>query len=222
MSDKSKSSFLGDFKTRLTKEEKPVKKPVRRDSSSSDSEEETVSESPIRQNFHPKVEECLNKQINLEFEASYTFRSMWIYFDRHQVALPGFSKFYFDAAEEEKEHAMKLMEYVNQRGGIVTLEDIDKPAADNWGTPLGSIQTAVGIEKKLNDTLLDLHKLSLKHADPLTEKFVRLLLDKHVHIIKMQGDHLTNLQRVGTGLGEYLFEQKTLNGEDVECGHQEG
>jgi ferritin heavy chain len=40
------------------------------------------------------------------------------------VALPGFSKFFSEASKEEREHAEKLMEYVNKRGGDVQLKDV--------------------------------------------------------------------------------------------------
>src|SRR5688572_10577360 len=48
-------------------------------SDSSDREddgEETTTDSLISQNFHPAIEEFLNKQINLERQAWYTYLSM--------------------------------------------------------------------------------------------------------------------------------------------------
>ena len=46
------------------------------------------------------------------------------YFDRDDVALKGFSKFFKDSAEEEREHAEKFMKYQNMRGGRVVLQSI--------------------------------------------------------------------------------------------------
>ena len=53
--------------------------------------------------------------------------SLWLqafYFDRDDVALPGFAKYFNKASEEEREHAEKLMKFQNQRGGRVVLQDI--------------------------------------------------------------------------------------------------
>ena len=46
------------------------------------------------------------------------------YFDRDDVALKGFSKFFKDSADEEREHAEKFMKYQNMRGGRVVLQSI--------------------------------------------------------------------------------------------------
>lgn len=39
-------------------------------------------------------------------------------------------------------------------------------------------------------------------------------LKEQVEAIKELSDYVTNLQRVGTGLGEYMFDKETLHGED--------
>lgn len=80
--------------------------------------------SRVRQNFAAASEEGINKQINLELYASYVYLSMASYFQREDVALPGFHKFFSKMSEEEREHAQKLMHYQNQRGGRVILRDI--------------------------------------------------------------------------------------------------
>lgn len=46
------------------------------------------------------------------------------YFDRDDVALPGFSKFFSENSKEEREHAEKLMKFQNKRGGRIVLQDI--------------------------------------------------------------------------------------------------
>ena len=47
------------------------------------------------------------------------------YFDRDDVALKGFHKFFKKASEEEREHAEKMMKYQNMRGGRVVLQPVD-------------------------------------------------------------------------------------------------
>ncbi len=46
------------------------------------------------------------------------------YFDRDDVALRGFYKFFKESSDEEREHAEKLMKFQNQRGGRIVLQDI--------------------------------------------------------------------------------------------------
>lgn len=52
---------------------------------------------------------------------------MAYYFDREDVALQGFHKYFKEQSDEEREHAQKLMKFQNQRGGSVRLFDIRKP-----------------------------------------------------------------------------------------------
>ena len=46
------------------------------------------------------------------------------YFDRDDVALKGFHRYFKDASDEERGHAQKFMKYQNKRGGRIVLQDI--------------------------------------------------------------------------------------------------
>lgn len=46
------------------------------------------------------------------------------YFDRDDVALKNFAKYFLHQSHEEREHAEKLMKLQNQRGGRIFLQDI--------------------------------------------------------------------------------------------------
>ncbi|KAF6032221.1 FTH1 [Bugula neritina] len=80
-----------------------------------------------RQNYHEESEAGVNKQINLELYASYTYHSMATHFDRDDIALDNFAEYFRKASVEEREHAEKLMKFQNQRGGRVVLKDIKAP-----------------------------------------------------------------------------------------------
>lgn len=164
--------------------------------------------SQIRQNYHSECEASINKQINLELYASYVYRSMAWYFDRDDVAMKGLHKYFRENADEENEHAEKLMKYQNTRGGRVVLQKVDKPDKDTWGTPLDAMQAALELEKTVNQSLLDLHKLSASHDDAhLCDYLEREFLDDQVESIKKISEYITNLKRVGNGLGEFLFDK---------------
>lgn len=164
-----------------------------------------------RQNYHEESEAQVNRQINLELYASYVYQSMYFYFDRDDVALPGFAKYFKKSSEEEREHAEKLMKYQNERGGRIVLQDIKKPDRDEWGTGLEAMQTALALEKNVNQSLLQLHEVASKHNDPQMCDFIEThYLTEQVEAIKQLSDWVTNLKRVGTGLGEYMFDKETL------------
>uniref|UniRef100_A0A8C5Q0L5 Ferritin n=1 Tax=Leptobrachium leishanense TaxID=445787 RepID=A0A8C5Q0L5_9ANUR len=174
----------------------------------------TTMSSQIRQNYHQDCEAAINRQINLELYASYVYLSMSYYFDRDDVALKNFSKYFLHQSHEEREHAEKLMKLQNQRGGRIFLHDVRKPERDEWGNGLEALDCALQLEKNVNQSLLDLHKLSTDRNDPHLCDFLEShYLDEQVKSMKELGDHVTNLRRMGApsnGMAEYLFDKHTL------------
>lgn len=165
----------------------------------------------IRQNYNEESEAGVNKQINLELYASYTYLSMSFHYNHTNVALPGAHKYFLKASHEEREHAEKLMKFQNQRGGTVVLQDIKKPAKDTWGTLKEGVAAALDLEKRVNQALLDLHAVACKHADAQMCDWIEAhFLTEQVEAIKELGDHLTQLNRVGDGLGEYMYDKESL------------
>ena len=81
------------------------------------------------------------------------------------MSLPGLAKYFKKAADEELGHAKKFMEFQNKRGGKVVLQDLKKPAKDEWGSALDGMIAAQELERTVNQALLDLHKLSDSHND---------------------------------------------------------
>lgn len=149
----------------------------------------------------------------MELYASYTYQSMACYFARDDVALEGFHDYFKKASDEEREHAEKLMKYQNRRGGRVVLQNIQKPERDEWGSGLESMQVALSLEKNVNKALLDLHTLADAHGDKQFCDFLESeFLSEQVEAIKLLSDYVTNLKRVGPGLGEYMFDKHTLHG----------
>uniref|UniRef100_A0A669BXK9 Ferritin n=2 Tax=Oreochromis TaxID=8139 RepID=A0A669BXK9_ORENI len=171
-------------------------------------------ESQVRQNYHRDCEAAINQMVNMELFASYTYTSMAFYFDRDDVALPGFSHFFKENSHEEREHADKLLSFQNKRGGRILLQDIKKPERNEWGSGLEAMQCALQLEKKVNQALLDLHKLASQHDDPHLCDFLEShYLDEQVKSIKKLGDHITNLTRMdahNNKMAEYLFDKHTL------------
>uniref|UniRef100_A0A915CST7 Ferritin n=1 Tax=Ditylenchus dipsaci TaxID=166011 RepID=A0A915CST7_9BILA len=167
------------------------------------------SSSVIRQNFTPEVEAAINKQINIELYASYVYLSISYYFDRDDVALPNISKWFKKQSEEEREHGMTFMKYQNTRGGRVVLQDIQKPEKDEWGTALEAFQAALALEKFNNQSLIELHSVSAQNNDAQMCDFVEdKFLREQVESIEEIGKIITQLKRVGKGLGEFMFDKE--------------
>ncbi|XP_051898838.1 ferritin, heavy subunit-like [Pristis pectinata] len=170
----------------------------------------------IRLNHHKDTETGINRLINMELYASYFYLSIAYYFDRSDVALENFMKFFKKQSCKEHEQAERLMKFQNQRAGKIELQDIKKPD-QGWDSGLQAMQCALQLEKNINQHLLELYKLSQDRNDPHLCEFLEIhYLGKQVKTIKNLGDHITNLHRLGAPqneMAEYLFDKHTLGKE---------
>ncbi|XP_052831730.1 soma ferritin [Octopus bimaculoides] len=83
-----------------------------------------------------------------------------------------------------------------------------KPAHDAWGGGLRAVEISLDLEKDVNAALLKLHKIAEESGDPQMMDFIESeFLGEQVDDIKLLSDHITNLERVGKGLGEYIFDK---------------
>ena len=101
--------------------------------------------------MNEKVRELLNQQINKEFYSAYLYLDFSNYFQAR--GLDGFANWYMIQAQEERDHAMLFLKFLQNNGEKVTLGAIDKP------------------DKELN-TLMDPLKFGLEH-----EKYVTSLIN---------------------------------------------
>lgn len=75
--------------------------------------------------FDKKVAALLNEQINKEFYSAYLYLDFAIYYDREGLA--GFANWFRIQAQEERDHAIIFLNYMQANGLEVTLEAISKP-----------------------------------------------------------------------------------------------
>jgi len=158
-----------------------------------------------RQNFSKESEDALNAHIVKELWASMNYLAMQAYFDRADVALPGFSKWAHENSDEEKEHAEKLIVYMNSRGGKYVPQAIPAPEMAEFDSALEALEYARKLEVAVNDSLLDLHE----NADPQFQDFLEgNYLGEQVEAINSISALIRKLMRVGPGLGEHTIDKE--------------
>ncbi len=75
-----------------------------------------------------KVVELLNQQVNKEFYSAYLYLDFSNYYYDH--GLDGFGNWFKIQAQEERDHAMLFIQYLQNNGERVELEAVDKPQID--------------------------------------------------------------------------------------------
>lgn len=75
-----------------------------------------------------KVVELLNQQVNKEFYSAYLYLDFSNFY--YDEGLDGFGNWYRIQAQEERDHAMLILQYLQNNGEKVILESIDKPTVE--------------------------------------------------------------------------------------------
>ena len=169
-------------------------------------------------NWDPRCEEIVNKQINLEFWASYQYHLMWGYFDQSEIGLENIAEFFKKSSLEEREHGERLMQYQNKRGGKIRFFDITGTNLDylqnsNKNDVLLSFEKALDMEQTVYRSLLDVHRVAEECNDPQFSDFIESeYLEEQISAFKELSQYISQLQRIGeNGFGVWSFDQEFKN-----------
>lgn len=124
-----------------------------------------------------KMEKALNGQINAEFYSAYMYMAMAAHFERGD--LPGFANWMRVQAQEEQFHAVKIYDFVLDRGGKVALAAIQAPPSV-WKSPLDVLKATLEHEQKVTGLINDLVYLARDQRDNATEIFLQWFVNEQV------------------------------------------
>lgn len=144
--------------------------------------------------LNKNVQNAINDQIKAELYSSYIYLAMSAHFEAEN--LPGFAQWTRLQAEEEMEHAMKLFDYVNERGGRVVLQAIDQPIIE-YGTPLEVFDMVYAHEQKVTGLIHQLYALALEEDDYATQVMLHWFIDEQVEEESNSGMMVEQLKMVG-------------------------
>ncbi|MCL6641738.1 MAG: ferritin [Candidatus Bipolaricaulota bacterium] len=161
-----------------------------------------------------RLEKALNDQIVRELESAYVYLSMCAYFEAQN--LRGMAHWMRLQAQEEIKHAMKIFDFVNDRGGRVELGPIAKPPVE-FRSPLDAFQKALAHEQKITKCINDLYDLADDEDDYPTEVMLQWFIDEQVEEEKSASEVVEQLKLVGeSGAGLMILDQKLGQREDEE------
>ena len=140
-----------------------------------------------------KMLKALNKQINAEMYSSYLYLSMESYFQ--SVSLSGFASWMRGQVQEELFHGMKFYDFVNERGGRVTLDSISKPDSD-WKTPLAAFEHILKHEQMVTSMINDLMDLAIAEQDHATKIFLQWFVSEQVEEEATVGEVVDKLRLI--------------------------
>ncbi|MCG8467177.1 MAG: ferritin [Gemmatimonadetes bacterium] len=142
----------------------------------------------------PEVRDAINQQIKHEFYAAYLYLGMMTYFE--SKSLSGFGHWMRLQAQEEVAHAMRLVDFLIDRGGDVELGPIDAPQLD-FETPLEVMKAALGHEQKVTASINDLYALAVEQNDYPAQVLMQWFVSEQVEEEKNAGEIVDQLELAG-------------------------
>lgn len=157
--------------------------------------------------INEKLEKAFNIQINKEFYSEYLYLSMQAYFER--LNLKGFVNWMSVQVQEERAHAIGMFDYLNQRGGVVALEAIEKPEID-WKSPLDVFENVLKHEEYVTASINELMDVAEEVKDRATMSFLNWYLKEQVEEEDNVGNVLATLRLIGDDKKALLMLDKDL------------
>jgi len=169
----------------------------------------------IVQNF-PHTEE-VNDLLGDLFNTSYYYLAMASFYQRADVALPGFSQLMIDLWMSEVKLSRDLISYINRRGGYLDLPDIPSPkpqskiiSMDKPG--LDGLEIALGVTRSVNEHALTLHQIIKLRipADPHLKFYLEeSIISQKTETLQKLADRIQQLKSFSSEdyvIGEYLMD----------------
>ncbi|KAF2956520.1 ferritin [Marinitoga sp. 38H-ov] len=154
-----------------------------------------------------KMSEALNKQINEELYSSYLYLSMSAYFDN--MGLKGFANWMRIQAMEERDHAMKLFDYLLSQGSEVDLKEIKEPQ-HKWNGIKDVIEATLEHEQHITQCINDLVDIAEELKDRATYNFLQWYIDEQVEEEENAREILDKLELIGDSKDALFMLDKDL------------
>lgn len=156
--------------------------------------------------LNKKIEKALNEQINEEMFSSYLYLSMSAYFA--DMNLNGFANWMRVQSQEEMAHAMKIFDYVCERGGKVTLQAIAQPES-KWKNVVEVVEETMKHEMKITGLINKLADLAVTEKDHATGNFLQWFVTEQVEEEANVSDLLNQLKMIkGEGPGLFMLDRE--------------
>lgn len=154
-----------------------------------------------------KLEQAVNEQIRNELYSGYLYLAMAAQCE--SMNLGGFAHWLKVQAKEELGHAMKLYDFVNDRGGRVVLEAIDKPPVE-YKSLRDMFEAVYQHEQKVTGLINKLYEMAKAENDYPLQVHLQWFIDEQVEEEKNATEILAKLKLVGESGNGLMMLDKVL------------
>ncbi|MCB0760658.1 MAG: ferritin [Flavobacteriales bacterium] len=153
----------------------------------------------------PKIEEALNAQIKIEADSSQFYLAMASWAESE--GLNGTSRFLYLHSDEERAHMLKLVRFVNERGGSAVIPALDAPP-HTFDSLNGVFEKLLSHEEFVTQKINELVHICLEEKDYTTHNFMQWYVSEQIEEEALARTIMDKLSLIGNDKGGlYLFDR---------------
>lgn len=154
-----------------------------------------------------KLAKALNDQMNNEFAAAQTYLSMASYCEYRNYS--GFAHFFLQQVEEERFHAMKIYNYLNDRGIRAMISSVPAPTTD-FENLVHTFEVSLEQEKEVTKSFYRIMDIAWDEKEHATISFLTWFLDEQVEEEATFDTHIEYLKRIREDKNALFIYEKEL------------
>jgi len=156
------------------------------------------------------IQEGLNNQVKLEAASSQAYLAMAVW-SEIQPGLDGVAEFFYQQSDEERTHMLKLIRFINERGGFAAIPALEQPLV-TFPSLKKLFEEFLKHELQVSASINDLVDLALKEKDYATHNFLQWYVSEQIEEEKTARVLNDKLEMIGEDRsGLYLFDRDIMN-----------
>jgi len=141
-----------------------------------------------------KVSKLLNEQINKELYSAYLYLDFSVFYEAQ--GLDGFANWYMIQAQEERDHAMLFLKYLQNNGEKVTLDAVAKPDKE-MQTLMDPLKFGFEHEQYVTSLINDIYAAAYGVKDFRTMQFLDWFVKEQLEEEKNADDMIKKMELFG-------------------------
>ncbi|MCF6406481.1 ferritin [Chitinophaga filiformis] len=156
-----------------------------------------------------RMQEALNRQVVMEAQSSQAYLAMGSWAEI-QPGLKGVTKFFFKHSDEERFHMLKLIHYINERGGFAIIPALAQPVL-TFVSLKKAFEELFAHEVKVSESINELVDIALQEKDYATHNFLQWYVNEQIEEERVARECNDKLELIGDDKsGLYLFDRDIM------------
>lgn len=152
-----------------------------------------------------KIEAALNQQVALEGNSSQYYLAMASWAETQ--GMDGVATFLFGHSDEERMHMLKLLRFINERGGHAIVPPLEEPPK-KFKSVQAAFELVLSHEILVSTEINKLVEICLKERDYTTHNFLQWYVSEQIEEEALARKVLDKLKLIGGEKGGlYLFDR---------------